>query len=436
MDRPETRYVEVGDGEVAYQVFGEQPTDALVCSALGAQIDLAWDVPGMADSFQQLADVARVIIFDRRGSGASDPLTVSTAPRWEEMAEDLTAVLDAAGTEQAAVYATLDTGPSAVLFAAQHPERVSSLILSNTTARFLVDDDYPIGVAKESLDFTVRFIAERWGTDALTRGLFPSGTDDFIRSWSRMNRASATRRAAAAQFSYFMESLDVRAFLPLVQSPTLVVHSTGSPVIPLSHGQYLAEHIPGARLVEQPSADFFGDLVPDVIEFLTGERPVDVNRVLRTIVFTDIVGSTERAASEGDERWGALLDAHNRVIRDEIRRFRGNEIKTLGDGFLLSFDGPGRAIRCAQAISAATERLGIGIRVGLHTGECDVRGDDLGGLAVHIAARIGALAGSGEILVSSALKDLVVGSGIEFVERGEHELKGVPGPWRLFAVAG
>ena len=438
MDAPKTRYAEVGGAEVAYQVIGEQPLDLVWCYPLGAQVDLFWQVPGVIEAVQQLADVARVIVFDRRGSGASDPLPLNSVATWEELAEDLTTVLDAAGAERAAILAALEVGPIAVLFAAIHPERVSHLILFNTTARFLEDEDYPIGVSLETLDSVVGFIGEYWGTNAFARMLFPSQAYDreVILSWSRMLRASATRRAAAAQYSYFTRTLDVRRFLPLVQAPTLVVHSTESPLIPLSHGRFLAEHIAGAMLVEQPSPDIVSNFTPDMIEFLTGDRPVEVDRVLTTIVFTDIVGSTERVASIGDQRWNALLDSHDRALRDQVRRFKGREIKTTGDGFHLSFDGPARAVRCVQAISHAVEQLGIEIRTGLHTGECEVRGDDLGGLAVHIAARVGALATSGEILVTGTLKDLVAGSDIEFDDRGEHELKGVPGTWKLFAVKG
>jgi pimeloyl-ACP methyl ester carboxylesterase len=400
MDAPKTRYAEVGGAEVAYQVIAEKPLDLVWCYALGAQIDLFWQVPGVIDDIQQLADVVRVIMFDRRGSGASDPLPLNTVLTWEEMAEDLTAVLDAAGAQRVAILALLETAPIAILFAAIHPERVSHLILFNTTARYLEDDDYPIGVSSETLDSVVGFIGEYWGTEAFARLLFPSKADDpeAMRSWSRMLRASATRRVAAAQYSYFLGTLDIRRFLPLVQAPTLVVHSTESPLIPLSQGRFLAEHIAGATLIEQSTTDILGEILPDMIEFLTGDRPVEIDRVLTTIMFTDIVGSTERAAAMGDQQWRALLDSHDRVLRDQVRGFKGREIKTTGDGFLLSFDGPARAIRCAKAINHGIEHLGLEIRTGLHTGECDVRGGDLGGLAVHIAARVGALAASGRSL--------------------------------------
>jgi class 3 adenylate cyclase len=263
---------------------------------------------------------------------------------------------------------------------------------------------------------------------------------EFLEFGAKWFRASATPRTAATQFDYMLRSLDVRAALSLIQVPTLVLHARESVLFPIAHGLYLAEHINGARFVELPGGDTAITpnnyvVADEVAEFLTGYRPeVEIERVLTTVVFSDIVGSTELAASLGDERWRALLDAHDRAVRNELRRFRGREIKTTGDGFFVSFDGPARAIRCAEAVIKATRELGIDVRIGLHTGECEARGDDLGGLAVHIAARIGALARPGEVLVSSTVKDLVVGSGIVFDDRGTHSLKGVPDPWRLLAV--
>jgi class 3 adenylate cyclase len=266
---------------------------------------------------------------------------------------------------------------------------------------------------------------------------------EYLQSTARMARAAATPRTAEAQYDYILRTLDVRQALPLIQVPTLVLHVSDSPIVPIEHGQYLAEQIDGATFVELPGGDIFA-VTPDnyvvaveVAEFLTGERPtVEIERLLATMLFTDIVGSTERAAALGDERWRWLLDAHDRTVRDQLRRLGGREIDAAGDGFFAAFDGPARAIHCAKAIVEATGELGIKLRVGLHTGECEVRGDRLGGLAVHIAARVGALATSGEVLVSGTVKDLVVGSGIEFTDRGEHELKGVPGSWKLFAVEG
>ena len=439
MVAPETRYVSVGDAQVAYQVAGTGAEDFVYCYPLGAQVDAFWDTTGAA-FLRGLLGVYRVIVFDRRGSGASDPVPLNAIPTWEDLAEDLTAVLDDVGSERAVVMGEFETGPVAILFAAMHPERVSHLILDNTTAKYLWADDYPIGVSSEVADTIVAAAAAGWGSEAFVRQMLPSYANDaeVIASYARMMRASATPRSAAAQYEYFNRNVDVRDFLSVVQAPTLIFHAADSFLYPVEHGRYLAEHIPNARLFEYPGADL---APPDqdkgtslVIELLTGERPVDVDRVLTTVLFTDIVGSTEQAAALGDQRWHALLDTHDRTVREQVRRFKGREIKTIGDGFLVAFDGPARAIRCAEAINARMKTLALDLRIGLHTGECEVRGNDLGGLAVHIAARIGSLATAGEILVSSTVKDLVIGSGIEFTERGEFDLKGVPGPWKLFAV--
>jgi class 3 adenylate cyclase len=364
-------------------------------------------------------------------------------PTWEDWTEDIGAVLDAVGSKRTAILASIDAGPIAILFAAMHPEIVSALVLLNTAARYMKADDYPIGVSPEVVDGIVDMMATAWGDPYFVGLTNPGMTDDagIVRLLQKVVRSSATPRTAAAQYDYMLRSLDVRPMLPLIQAPTLVLHVGESPFVAPAHGRYLADHIEGATFIELPGgnllpfpADIFAD---EIIEFLTGERPVvEIERILTTVLFTDIVGSTAQAAALGDQRWRSMLDAHDQSVREQLRRFRGREINTTGDGFVVSFDGPARAIRCAQAIAETTGKLGVQLRVGLHTGECDVRGDDLGGLAVHIAARVGALAAPGEILVSGTVKDLVVGSGIEFSERGEHELKGVPGTWRLFAVGG
>ena len=439
MDAPETRYVAVGDADVAYQVLGEAPLDLLFCYGLGSHIELNWQVPTIAEFYGRLASFSRLIIFDRRGTGASDGVPRNVVPTLEEWTEDMAAVLDAAGSARTAILATIDTGPIAILYTAMHPERVSALVLLNTAARFIEAEDYPIGASPETVDALVEMVGAGWGTPEFLALANPSADQEFLRLTAQVLRASATPRTAASQYNNVLRN-DVRQALPLIQVPTLVLHVKEQPFTPVDLGHYLAEHIDGATFVELPGGDLSftpaNQVVADqVAEFLTGERPVvEVERILTTVLFTDIVGSTERAASIGDHRWRALLDAHDRTVRDQLRRFRGREINTTGDGFFASFDGPARAIRSAQAIAEATARLGVELRVGLHTGECEVRGDDLGGLAVHIAARVGALAGPGEVLVSGTVKDLVVGSGIEFDDRGENELKGVPGVWRLFTV--
>ena len=440
MDSYVTRYVEIGGSQVAYQVTGDGSADLVWSYGLGGQVDLIRQLPSHDDFMRRLEAFRRVIVFDRRGSGASDPVPLNAIPTWEVFAEDLTGVLDATDSKSAAVIGTDETGPISILFAAMHPERVSHLVLINTTARYLEADDYDIGVSPAVADSVVELFRTRWGSEDLVRMVIPPQADAVeVTGWAQMMRASATPASAAAQMDYVLHNLDVRAFLPLVQPPTLIIHAADAPFPSVEHARYLAARIPDATLIEYPGSSLVLGPEPgaaDVVEFLTGERHVEIDRVLATVLFTDIVGSTQRAASMGDQRWHSLLDAHDRALREQIRRFKGRELKTIGDGFVVSFDGPARAIRCAIAINDAMRSLGIDLRVGLHTGECEVRGDDLGGLAVHIAARIGALADAREILVSGALKDLVIGSGIEFTERGDFDLKGVPGSWRLFTVAG
>jgi class 3 adenylate cyclase/esterase/lipase len=441
MHGAETRYVAVGDADVAYQVMGEGPLDLLYSYGMGSHIELAWESPAYAEFYNRLASFSRLIMLDRRGSGASDGFPRAAVPTWEEWTEDIVAVLGAAGSTRTAVLAVMDAGPIAILLAAMHPELVSALVLLNTTSRYIEADDYPVGASPDAVDALVQVIAAGWGTDELTRVANPSMAHDqeWVRFTSRCIRSSATPRAAVAQYDYILRS-DVRPALALIQAPTLVLHAKENALVPVAHGRYLAEHIPGANFVELPGGDSTSTpelyvVADEVAEFLTGERPsVEIERILTTVVFTDIVDSTARAATMGDPRWHTLLDTHDRMVRDHLRRFRGKEIKATGDGFLASFDGPARAIRCAQAVIEAARELGIEVRVGLHTGECEIRGDDLGGLAVHIAARVGALAGPSEALVSSTVKDLVAGSGIEFEDRGEHELRGVPEAWRLYSV--
>jgi len=439
--RPETKYVAVGDSEVAYQVVGNGPNDVLWIYPLGGHVDLVWQIPRYAESLDRLRTFCRVIILDHRGLGASGPAPAGAVPSWEVFTEDIGAVLDACQSKHAAIVANREAGHIAILYAGMHPDRVSALVLLNTTARYLEADDYPIGESSATVDAVVELMRRTWGTEDFARIGVPSIGDDeeTRRVMAMVQRASATPQQAGALYDYFLRHGDVRQVLQSIQVPTLVLHVQASPLLPIAHGRYIAEHIQGAEFIELPGADMGGGMpagaIAEIAEFLTGERSLgEIDRILTTVLFTDIVGSTTRAASLGDQRWRSLLDAHDRAIRERLRRFRGNEINTTGDGFVASFDGPARAIRCAQEISEATENLGIELRVGLHTGECEVRGEDLGGLAVHIAARVGALASPGEVLVSGTVKDLVVGSGIEFGERGEHELKGVPGSWKLFAV--
>lgn len=440
--RPETRYVRVDGADVAYQVLGDGPVDLVYFYGIGSHIELFWDDPSYAEYLRRLASFSRLIVFDRRGTGASDRIA-QDLPTWEQGTEDLRAVLDAAGSERAAIIGDVDAGPIAVLFAAMQPDRVQALVLSNTSARFLWAPDYPIGMPAEVIEVSLGAVEAAWGTEQLFEMTTPGrmGEPGWAADMAKQNRAALTPRAAGTILRYVVETLDVREALPLVQAPTLVVHNLDNPMVPRAHARYLAEHIAGARLVELDSSDLtwsaatMPHIVAAVAELVTGEvLSSDPDRILATILFTDIVGSTEHAADLGDARWHAVLDAHDRAVREQLRRFQGREIKTTGDGFVASFDGPARGIRCATSIIDAARSLGLEIRAGMHTGECEVRGDDISGMAVHIAARIASLARPGETLVSQTIKDLVVGSSIGLEDRGGQDLKGVPGHWSVFAV--
>jgi class 3 adenylate cyclase len=405
-------------------------------------VDVRWEDAVWAAFLERLASFGRLILFDRRGTGASDAVPDHAMPTWEEWADDVRAVLDAVGSERAVVLAETDGGSTGLLFAAMQPERVSGLILANTTARRLRADDYPIGISEEAVEALLGRFTQTWGTADITPLAWPSRADDpeFRRWVAKETRAIATPKNAAAQTRYIIENLDAREALPLIRVPTLVLSTKDNLVYSIGEGRYLADHIDGARFVELPGGDLFVAACPmaveEIGEFVTGERPpVEVDRILTTVLFTDIVGSTERAAALGDQRWSALLSAHRQVVRSELHDYRGQEIDTAGDGFLATFDGPARAIRCAVAIRDRVEALGLQIRAGLHTGEVELSDEGPRGLAVHIGARVGSAAGSGEVLVSRTVADLVVGSGINLADRAEHPLKGVPGAWHLFAVA-
>ncbi len=440
LQRPNTSYVTVGDSEVAYQVVGDGPLDLAFFTGIGSHLEFIWDWAG--PFLRRLATFSRLILFDRRGTGASDPVALNAIPTWEEATEDILAVLDAVGSEHAAIYAEADAGPIAVLFAATHPDRVSALVLGNTSARYVAADDYPIGLTVDEGEVILDTFAAQWGTAELVKLVAPDLAQDeeLVELLARQWRSALTPRAAGALWRTLLE-VDVRDALSSLQASTLILHATESDIVPFSHAEYLADHIAGAQLVARPgrATGFIPVSYPataeHIAEFLTGSiSPVAIDRVLTTILFSDIVASTSQLADVGDEAWRHVLDSHDRVVREQLRLYRGREINTTGDGFVVSFDGPARGIRCAQAITESLATLGLEVGIGLHCGECEVRGDDLAGLAVHIAARVGALAGPGDVLVSGTVKDLVAGSGIEFEEHGEHELKGVPGSWKLFAV--
>jgi class 3 adenylate cyclase len=439
---PETRYARLGALHLAYQVLGNGPLDILLLDQWFSHVEAQWDVRPIAEFRERLATFGRLIMYDKRGSGLSDPIPTSALPTIEEWMDDVPAVLDAVGSEKATVIANLGGGIMATTFAAAHPERVSSLILVDCFARFKVAPDYPIGAPPEAIDRTLEEAEATQGKGIMIDLFAPSVANDerLRRAWARYERQATSPGSLLATVRMIYES-DVRDLLPAICVPTLVIHRAGARGFPVEHGRYLAEHIHGARYVELPGIDnliWAGDqdaMIDEIQDFVTGVRPARTSRrVLATVLFTDIVGSTSVAAEMGDGRWQELLDDHYRIIRRQLDRYGGQEVKTVGDGILATFDGPARAIRCAVAIQEGLAELGLEIRAGLHTGEIEVEPDDIAGLAVHIGARISALAGAGELLVSSTVKDLVVGSGLDFDDRGTHELKGVPGEWRLYAV--
>jgi class 3 adenylate cyclase len=444
---PLTRYARTADGgHVAYQVLGDGPVD-LMCVGYGnlVSIDVRDDEPHFARFEQRLSSFSRFIRFDPRGVGLSDPIAPGTPRSVEQGVDDVIAVLDAVGSERAALFAVGHSGQPALLSCAQHPERFSALVLMHCYARLQWDEDYSWGVPRASIDAFLDSVLDVDATEASVddvQMIAPSLAADaeYRAWWRRAGQRSASPGTARAILSTAFLA-DVRNALPLIDVPTLVLCRTHSALISCQHSRYLAEHISEARLVELPGVDhlpFAGDsdtVVDEVEDFLTGARgSSEADRVLATLLFTDIVGSTERAAVMGDRDWRVLLDRHDAMVRDELRRFRGREVKTTGDGILATFDGPARAIRCAERIHSGARRVGIDVRAGLHTGEIEMRGTDVSGIAVHIAQRVSALAGPGETLVSRTVVDLVAGSGIVFEDRGASQLKGVPGSWHLFAV--
>ena len=441
---PETRYARLGDLHLAYQVLGSGPPDVLMLDQWMSHMEAQWDVLPLAAFRERLASFARLIMFDKRGAGLSDPVATRTLPTLEEWIDDASAVLDAAGSEKAVVVANLGGGLLATTFAAAHPERVASLVLVDCFARYLRAPDYPFGGPPEGIEQAVEEVESGAGHGLMIDLFAPSLVhDDHVRrAWARYERQAASPGSMKAVVRLMYES-DVRSVLPAIRVPTLVIQRAGSQRFGPPFGKFLAEHIPDARYVELPGADsliWAGDqeaVLREIEDFVTGvRRAPEPNRVLATVLFTDIVGSTVRAAEIGDGPWRRLLAEHNLVARRLVERFGGRVIKTVGDGLLATFDGPARAVRCALAIDEGERELGLEIRAGLHTGEIELQDDDVAGLAVHIGARISALAKAGEVLVSSTVRDLVAGSGLVFDDRGVHELKGVPGEWRLFLAAG
>ena len=446
---PETRYARSGDVNIAYQVIGEGPIDLVFAPGFVSNVELGRTVPGRGEFLRALAAFARVIQFDKRGTGMSD--RVRDLPTLETRMDDVRAVMDATRSERAALFGVATGGTMSLLFAATYPDRTSALVLYGTFARTLWAPDYEWGLTEQEYVRRIEELESSWGLREYGREIAvrysPSIGEEQREAWASYLRQSASPGAIAA-FERMNMEIDVRQVLPAIHTPTLVLHRTGDRVVDVGAGRFMAEQIPGARFVELPGEDHspftggFEPLVEATERFLAevqSEHPWEEagpGRVLATVLFTDIVDSTAKAAELGDARWRELLGEHHSLIRRQLTRFRGTELDTAGDGFFASFDGPARAIHCASAITDGVRELGLEVRAGLHTGECEKLDGKVGGIAVHIGARVARAAGPGEVLVSSTVKDLVAGSGIGFNERGTVELKGVPGEWQLFAVEG
>jgi class 3 adenylate cyclase/pimeloyl-ACP methyl ester carboxylesterase len=439
---PETRYAESEDGYVAYQVFGRGPSDLLFIGNWASNVEVMWEHPSMARYLDRLGHFARVICFDKRGAGLSDPVPLGAMPTLEHWMDDARIVLDAAGSEEAALIGDAEGGPMAMMFAATYPQRIRALVLVNTFAKMLRAADYLIGMPADAAERFLQIWERAWGTGIVLELSAPSVADDpQMQRWTgRYMRLSAPPAASTRMYRWVLQ-VDVRSVLPSIQAPTLILHRAENRHYRAPMGRYLAERIPGAKYVEFPGSDWYPPFVnaepvlDEIEEFLTGARPSPAqDRILATVLFTDIVGSTDLAARLGDQRWLDLRAAHDGLVRTHLDRYRGKEVATTGDGFLATFDGPARAVRCASEIASAVRSLGIEIRAGLHSGEVEIQDGQIAGIAVHIAARVMALASEGRVLVSGTVKDLVVGSPIRFADRGSHPLRGIPGEWRLYEV--
>ena len=442
MNTPPVQYADSSGVEIAYQVLGDGPRDLVWVAGAITHLDVLWEHPGYRHFCEELASFSRLILFDKRGMGLSERTRIGTL---EERMDDVRAVMDAAGSERAALIGVSEGGPMSMLFAATYPERTQALLLIGAEVKEEKTDDWPWGEATtEEFESWMASVGERWGKGLIAPLYFPDDPDvEGLKRWfGKLQTAAMTPRDAVA-FMRVGHDIDVRDVVPTVRVPTLIVHRVDDPVCHVENARYLAANIPGARYVELPGslhipwAGGGDEILAEVREFLTGVREApEPNRVLATVLFTDIVGSSERATELGDRRWRELLEAHHAAVRRELERFRGREVDTAGDGFLASFDGPARAIRSARAAVDAVRGIGLDIRAGVHTGECEVIGEKLAGIAVHIGARVAGQARPGEVLVSSTVRDLVAGSGLEFEDRGQTALKGIPGEWRLFALSG
>jgi class 3 adenylate cyclase len=445
MEAPETRYTLSGDVNIAYQVVGEGPLDLVFIPSLTHHIELAWENPPQAQFFKRLASIGRLLLFDKRGTGMSDRVIGATL---EERMDDIRAVMDAAGSEQAALVGLGEGAPICALFAATYPERTTALVLINTAPRMSRSPELPWLPTRAEREREIQAMVSAWSDPQAVADQFgigsPSATDEERQGFARVIRLSVSPGSAAAYLRMNMD-VDISDVLPLIRVPTLVMQRKDLGVVDMRSAHYLAEHIPGARLVELPGRDFapqLGDtdrLFAELQSFLRdvvegGSWETEPDRILATVLFTDIVDSTARAAELGDRAWRELLQEHHEAVRSQLGRFRGKEMDTAGDGFFATFDGPARAIHGAVAIRDGVRDLDLQVRAGLHTGECELVDGKAGGIAVHIGARIASLAQPGEVLVSSTVRDLVAGSGIEFEDRGERQLKGISEAWRLFTV--
>lgn len=426
---------------IAYQVVGDGPIDLVLLSSGASNVDVQWEYPPRAKLLERFATYSRVIMFDRRGTGQSDPAPPEIVDDLENWNEDLTAVLDAVGCQHAALIGEVDGGPWAMFFGATYPERTRALVLWTSYARTVADMDYPAGLTPEAVNAMNDMMLRYWGTEEMARMAQPLAEEADLPILAKLMRSSLTPAAMVKRMDR-TRSVDVRNILPTIQSPTLVLHRTENGFVPLELGRYLAEHIPGARLIEVPGPNIQlyadePDWVHDLIqEFITGVPPApSTDRVLATVLFTDIVASTAHLASLGDRRWRDRLDVHDSTARHIVDQFGGTFVKNTGDGVLATFDGPGKAIRCAAALRRMLKQSGIDIRSGLHTGEVELRAaGDVGGIAVHIGARVMAEAGSGQVLCSRTVKDLVVGAGFVFEDLGMRTFKGVPDEWQIFEL--
>lgn len=436
--KPVTQYAQSGDQYIAYQVFGRGHLDLVIVPGFVSHLEHQWEEPGLARFLERLATFSRVITFDKRGTGMSD--RGSRAPTLEERMADMLAVMKAVNSKQAALFGISEGGPMSILFAATYPEKTSALIIYGSWAKGSRSEDYPWTLPKEQFERWIDTIPRNWGDPDSLAAWAPSAAYDEVRRqwWGKLLRLGASPGAAINLIRTFCE-MDVRPVLPSIQVPTLVLHRRDDRTIRVGNGRYIASHIPGARYVELEGVDHLwwineeGTISSEIEEFLTGVRPVaNLDRTLATVLFTDIVNSTARALELGDYHWRALLERHNQLVRQEIRVYRGREVRHTGDGFFITFQGPSQAIRCAQAVKDAIKELDIEIRAGIHTGEVELIEGEIGGVAIHLAARIVDMAGPDEILASGTVKDLVVGSGIEFLDRGQHQLKGIPGQWHLY----